>query len=97
MRDFKPTLTRAVSLLELSKLARKVDAEVLGPGNTLIALAKLTQRYLGYPLRKEMNVRAGNWAGDLDQTQRDCESSCAPLDGADIRCRQRCLRLSTYI
>ena len=73
MRDFKPTLTRAVSLLELSKLARKVDAEVLGPGNTLIALAKLTQRYLGYPLRKEMNVRAGNWAGDLDQTQRDCK------------------------
>jgi hypothetical protein len=74
MRDFKPTLTRAVSLLELSKLARKVDAEVLGPGNTLIALAKLTQRYLGYPLRKEMNVRAGNWAGDLDQTQRDFRS-----------------------
>jgi len=97
MRDFKPTLTRAVSLLELSKLARKVDAEVLGPGNTLIALAKLTQRYLGYPLRKEMNVRAGNWAGDLDQTQRDCEYFRYPLGGADVRCRQRCLRLASDI
>jgi len=67
----------------------------VGPGTTLIALAKLTQRYLGYPLRKETNVRAGNWAGNLDQTQRDCQHSWSPLDGADIRCCQRCLRLST--
>lgn len=57
----------------------------IGPGTTLIALAKLTQRYLGYPLRKELNVRAGNWAGDLDEIQRDCESFHSLLRGADIR------------
>jgi len=75
LRDFSPTLTRACSLLELTKLARRVDARDLGPGKTLISLAKLTQRYLGYPLRKDSHIRSGNWADDLNQIQRDCKSS----------------------
>jgi hypothetical protein len=75
MRDFQPGLNSATSLLELSKLARRVDGQSLGPGNTLISLAKLTERYLGYPLKKEKDVRSGNWASILDQDQKDCQSS----------------------
>jgi hypothetical protein len=60
-------------MFELSKLARTVDAVAVGPNNGLIALAKLTERYVGYPLRKEKHVRAGNWAADLNQTQMDCQ------------------------
>lgn len=73
MKDFTPALSRAVSLLELSKLARRIDGENIGPGNTLISLTKLANLYLGFPLSKDPNIRSGNWAGTLDQEQRDCK------------------------
>jgi hypothetical protein len=75
MRDFNPVLSRVVSCLELSKLARRVDGEALGAGNTLISLTNLSKRYLGFPLSKDPNVRSGNWAGTLDQQQKDCRFS----------------------
>lgn len=75
MKDFTPALSRAVSLLELSKLARRVDGEKIGPGtgNTLISLTKLANLYLDFPLSKDPNIRSGNWAGTLNQEQRDCK------------------------
>jgi hypothetical protein len=73
LKDYPPHLTRATSLLELTHLARRVDGEAIGLGNTLISLAKLTERYTGFPLRKEKDVRSGDWAAALKKEQKDCK------------------------
>lgn len=71
--DFPKQLKRACSLLELSRLARRVDGEAIGPGNTLISLAKLSERYLGQALRKDAGVRTGDWSRSLSQEQINCQ------------------------
>ncbi|OCF71585.1 hypothetical protein I204_07643 [Kwoniella mangroviensis CBS 8886] len=58
-------------LLELSFLARGVDPIGTGPGNSLISLSRLAERYLGKRLDKSLDVRKGNWFERLDQKQKD--------------------------
>jgi hypothetical protein len=79
LKDFRPHLTRTTSLLELTRLARRVDGAEIGPGNTLISLSKLSERYTGFPLRKEKDVRGGNWAAALDMEQKDCKCSFSAI------------------
>jgi len=55
--------------VELSTIARTVDAASLGGGpnnqNSLISLARLTERYLMHKLKKPKKVQKGNWEGKL--------------------------------
>jgi hypothetical protein len=88
IRDFSPSLTRAVSCLELSRLARKVDTEATGPGNAMIGLTRLAKAYLGFPLSKDPKVRSGDWAGTLDKAQKTCMSVHVEREEADDRCRK---------
>lgn len=80
--DFPGQLRRTLSMLELSRLARRVDGEAIGPGNTLISLAKLTERYLSRTLRKEAGVRRGNWSSALSTEQLDCGLGLGPFPDA---------------
>ncbi|WVQ77660.1 hypothetical protein IAR50_007348 [Cryptococcus sp. DSM 104548] len=75
-RDFPhhfPPGRGPTSLFELSWMAKAVDYRRIGErgGTGLIALATLTRSYLGEELEKDQNVRAGNWAGELNERQRD--------------------------
>ncbi|WVQ69784.1 uncharacterized protein L199_008004 [Kwoniella botswanensis] len=78
LRDFPQHFTSTSSsdmgikgLLELSFLARGVDPIGTGPGNSLIGLSRLAERYLGKRLDKSLDVRKGNWFERLDQKQKD--------------------------
>ncbi|TYJ52792.1 hypothetical protein B9479_006596 [Cryptococcus floricola] len=74
VRDFPhhfPVGQGPTSLFELSWMAKAVDYGRIGERRGLIALATLTRGYLGKELDKDPNVRAGNWAGELNAKQRD--------------------------
>jgi ribonuclease D len=71
VRDYGNVYTRGI--LDLSDIARTVDAENCKPGSSKIALAKLCEQYIGCELDKGA-VRTSNWSHRLTGAQMDCES-----------------------
>jgi ribonuclease D len=59
-------------ILDLSDIARAVDAENCRPGSAKIALAKLCAQYIGFELDKGA-VRTSNWSKKLSQEQMNCK------------------------
>lgn len=70
-RDF-PGVARPEGLVELSAIARRVEGAGYWAGPNLVALAKLSRRYLGRELDKDPRVRSGAWDQVLDAEQLEC-------------------------
>ncbi|KAJ9106740.1 hypothetical protein QFC19_003052 [Naganishia cerealis] len=68
VRDYGDIYMKGI--LDLSYIARAVDAANCRPGNTKIALAKLCLAYTGCELDKGP-VRQSNWSKRLSQAQMD--------------------------
>lgn len=74
LRDFPNEFPDGVrGILELTKVARKVDPINTGPGARLISLANLCGAYLGKSLSKESTVRGSDWSTTLSDVQKACE------------------------
>lgn len=55
-------------------MAHAIDPERAGHGSRLIKLATLCRAYLGRELDKNMKIRTGDWAGELNEVQKACKS-----------------------
>ncbi|GAA6001392.1 hypothetical protein JCM10207_006643 [Rhodosporidiobolus poonsookiae] len=78
----------ARAMLDLNVLGRKYIPKYFGPGfngkDFLRSLKTLTGTYLKCDLPKEMSIRAGQWAGELNEQQIECKFllySLIPLPG----------------
>lgn len=74
IRDYPDAFPKGMkSLLELSRMARHVDPILTGPGNGVIAFAKLVRAYLDQVMPKDPDVRCNGWMTKLTKVQVDCE------------------------